>query len=316
MIDRLRELPGHLLRVLFIWASRRRRLARVAARMPLARQIVARFVAGDTVPEALDACARLSAAGLHTTIDVLGESVGSPEAARAAAARYVELLDALAARALDGNASLKLSQMGLNVDPAVCRQNLALVAARAAEVGAFVRVDMEDHTRTEATLALVREQRAVTPNVGVVIQSYLRRSAEDVERLITEGTRVRLCKGAYDEPAGVAFAGKADVDASFRSLMERLLRAGTYPAIATHDPRLIAATVDLARREGIEPSRFEFQMLYGIRRDLQADLVRDGWTVRVYVPFGREWYPYFMRRLAERPANVVFLLRSVLREGR
>jgi proline dehydrogenase len=316
MIHRLRELPGRLLRVLFIWASRRRRLAGVAARMPLSRRIVARFVAGDTLPEALDACARLQAAGLHTTLDVLGESVGSPEAARASADRYVELLGALAERGLDGNVSLKLSQMGMNIDGAFCRQNFALVAAKAAEVGAFVRVDMEDHTRTDTTLAIVREQRALTPEVGVVIQSYLRRSAEDVERLIAEGTRVRLCKGAYDEPVSVAFAGKAEVDASFRSLMERLLRAGTYPALATHDPRIIAAAVELARREGIAPSRFEFQMLYGIRRDLQADLVRDGWTVRVYVPFGREWYPYFMRRLAERPANVVFLLRAVLREGR
>jgi proline dehydrogenase len=316
MIHRLRELPGHLLRVLFIWASRRRRLAGVAARMPLSRRIVARFVAGDTLPEALEACARLKAAGMHTTLDVLGESVGSAEAAQAAADRYLELLEALAARGLDGNVSLKLSQMGMNVDPALCRENLALVAAKAAAVGAFVRVDMEDHTRTDTTLAIVREQRAFTPEVGTVIQSYLRRSAADVDRLIAEGTRVRLCKGAYDEPASVAFAGKAEVDASFRSLMERLLRTGSYPALATHDPRLIAAACDLARREGIAPSRFEFQMLYGIRRDLQADLVRDGWTVRVYVPFGREWYPYFMRRLAERPANVVFLLKAVLREGR
>ncbi|MFI5254534.1 MAG: proline dehydrogenase family protein [Candidatus Limnocylindrales bacterium] len=316
MIVRLRELPGHVLRVLFIWASRRRGLARVAARMPLSRQIVARFVAGETLPLALDACARLKAAGLHTTLDVLGESVASPEAARAAADRYVELLDALAARGLDGNVSLKLTQMGLVVDPALCRENVARVTARAAQTGAFVRVDMEDSTKTEATLAIVRELRAATPEVGVVVQSYLRRSADDIERLIAEGTRVRLCKGAYNEPDEVAFETKAEVDASYRRLLERLLSAGNYPAIATHDPKLVAAVTDFARREHIDPSRFEFQMLYGIRRDLQSQLARDGWTVRVYVPFGSEWYPYFMRRLAERPANVIFLLRSVLREGR
>jgi proline dehydrogenase len=316
MIDRLRELPGHLLRALFMWASRRRGLARIATRVPLTRRLVARFVAGETLPEALDACARLEAAGLRTTIDVLGESVTSAGPARAAAERYVELLSALAARGLDGNVSLKLTQMGLDVDLALCRENVARVAAKAAETGAFVRVDMEDSKKTEATLALVRELRAATPDVGVVIQSYLRRSSDDVDRLIAEGTRVRLCKGAYDEPAEVALPTKSEVDASYRRLMERLLKAGTYPALATHDPGLVAAAVDFARREGIAPSRFEFQMLYGIRRDLQARLVRDDWTVRVYVPFGREWYPYFMRRLAERPANVLFLLRSVLQEGR
>ncbi|MGH2467577.1 MAG: proline dehydrogenase family protein, partial [Candidatus Limnocylindrales bacterium] len=210
----------------------------------------------------------------------------------------------------------KLTQMGLDVDPAACRHNLERILERAAALGAFVRVDMEDHTRTEATLALVRDLRGAYPETGVVVQAYLRRSASDIERLIEAGTRVRLCKGAYLEPADVAFAAKAEVDASYVALMERLLAAGAYPAIATHDPRIIARARAFASGQGIGPERFEFQMLYGVRRDLQARLVADGYTVRVYVPYGAEWYPYFMRRLAERPANVLFITRSVLREGR
>ena len=312
----LRRLPAHLLRGTFIWASHRPSLGRLATAVPLTRPMVRRFVAGETLAEALEACDRLRGAGMHTTLDILGESVTSATAAREAATRYVETLGALAQRGLDGNVSLKLTQMGLDVDPALCRENVERVAAKAADVGAFVRVDMEDSPKTEATLALVRELRATTPEVGAVIQSYLRRSADDVERLIAEGTRVRLCKGAYDEPVEVAFPSKGEVDASYRRLMERLLRDGAYPALATHDEALIADAEAFARREGIHASRFEFQMLYGIRRDLQARLVREGWNVRVYVPYGREWYPYFMRRLAERPANVLFLLRSVVREGR
>ena len=190
------------------------------------------------------------------------------------------------------------------------------MAATAQALGAFVRVDMEDHALTEATLELVRDLRATTPEVGVVIQSYLHRSAADVERLIAEGTRVRLCKGAYDEPAELAFVTRAEVDGSYVALMERLLRDGRYPALATHDIAIIRSAIAFARREGIGPDRFEFQMLYGVRRDLQAQLVKDGWTVRVYVPYGTEWYPYFMRRMAERPANLLFILRSILREGR
>jgi proline dehydrogenase len=193
---------------------------------------------------------------------------------------------------------------------------------RARALDAFVRIDMEDHTATDATLDLARELRASGArnarggDVGVVIQAALRRSAADIERLIEEGTRVRLCKGAYREPADVAFVTKAEVDANYARLMERLLRAGRYPALATHDPRLIRAAIALARRDRIGDDRFEFQMLYGVRRDLQDRLVAEGWRVRVYVPYGDEWYPYFMRRLAERPANVAFVLRSVLREGR
>jgi proline dehydrogenase len=313
---RLRELPAHVLRVTLIWISRRRALGRLATRLPIARQMVARFVSGETLDAALEVVERLHQAGYRTTVDVLGESVASPAQAEAAAARYVATLEALASRGLDGNVSLKPSQMGILLGPELCRANVGRVAEAAQAVGAFVRVDMEDHVLTEPTLELVRDLRATVPDVGVVIQSYLRRSAADVERLIDEGTRVRLCKGAYDEPAGVAFQGKREVDESFVLLAERLLAEGTFPALATHDERAIEACLGFAARHGIEASRYEFQMLYGVRRDLQERLSRDGIGVRVYVPFGTQWYPYFMRRLAERPANVLFFLRSMLREGR
>jgi proline dehydrogenase len=241
------------------------------------------------------------------------------EAARAAAGRYLETLDALAAHGLDLNVSLKPTQMGLAIDPALARENIGAIVAKAVEKGAFVRIDMEDHTTTDATLALWRDVRpsgweSGGADVGVVIQSALRRSAADVEAIIADGGRVRLCKGAYKEPASVAFADKADVDAAYETLMLRLMRAGRYAAIATHDERLIKRATDVATAEGIGRERFEFQMLYGIRRDLQEQLVAAGWTVRVYVPYGSEWYPYFMRRLAERPANVAFLIRNVWRD--
>ena len=312
----LRRLSERLLRALLVSLSRRRFLGRIATRLPLTRAMVARFVAGQTLPSALEAMERLRRAGLHTTVDVLGESVHSPAAAVEAAERYRRTLDALAAAGLDRNVSVKLSQVGLEIDPALCRSNLERVLERADALGAFVRIDMEDHTATDATLELVRAVRVAHSGVGVVVQAALRRSAADVDALIAEGVRVRLCKGAYNEPASVAFHDRAEVDRSYAELMERLLVAGTYPAIATHDERLLRRAVVIARRNTITPDRFEFQMLYGVRRDLQERLVAAGWTVRVYVPYGSEWYPYFMRRLAERPANIAFVLRSVLRERR
>jgi proline dehydrogenase len=312
----VRDVPARLSRALFLWASRSDSLRRLTTSLPLTRGLVSRFVAGERLEEALVVLARLREAGLCTTVDVLGESVESESAARAAADRYIETLDALAPEGFDGNVSLKLTQMGLDIDLRVCRDNVRRVLERAAQTNAFVRIDMEDHSRTDATLGLARELRASYPELGVVIQSYLRRSAADVESLIREATRVRLCKGAYDEPASVAFASKAEVDDCYQRLMERLLLGGNYPAIATHDERLIDHARRFAGDHGIAPSRFEFQMLYGVRRDLQRRLVREGYTVRVYVPYGAEWYPYFMRRLAERPANLLFLLRSVVREGR
>src|SRR4051794_36347699 len=313
---RLSELPANLSRAFFLWASRRKFLGRVATSMPFTRAMVRRFVAGFTLDEVLAVLAELQAAGLHWTVDVLGESVESEEAATASADRYLATLDALAERGLEANVSLKLTQMGLDIDPDFCRQNVGRVVSRAREVGAFVRVDMEDHTKTEITLEIARALHRDYVGVGVVIQSYLRRSDSDIERLIVDRTRVRLCKGAYDEPASVAFPSKAEVDRSYMELADHLLTDGTYPAMATHDDAIVNHIIEFARANGIGPDRFEFQMLYGVRRDLQQVLVDQGWTVRVYVPYGTQWYPYYMRRLAERPANVLFILRSVLREGR
>jgi proline dehydrogenase len=314
-----RAAPERAMRTSLLWLSRRRSLGRLATRLPVTRSMVARFVAGETLAEVIPALQRLQAAGFRTTVDVLGEAVSSVEAGRAAADLYVETLDALAANRLDRNVSLKLSQMGLNLDPAICHDNVARIFGRAAELEAFVRIDMEDHTTTDATLDLWRELRPLNAgrgDSGVVIQAALRRSPADIEALIGEQARIRLCKGAYVEPSAVAFPDKTDVDAAYAGLMARLLRDGTFPGIATHDERMIGRAVALVREEGIPHDRFEFQMLYGVRRDLQERLARAGFGVRVYVPYGTQWYPYFMRRLAERPANVAFVLRSVLREGR
>jgi proline dehydrogenase len=307
------------MRSLLLVLSHRRVLGRLATRLPFTRPMVARFVAGESLTAALPAIRRLHDAGFRSTVDILGESVMHEEAARAAAAAYVEALHVIADAGVDLNVSLKLSQMGLGLGAAVARQNAGRVLAAAAELGAFVRIDMEDHTTTDATLEIWRQLRPMMAgegDVGVVLQSALRRSEADAEALIAEGARIRLCKGAYKEPASVAYPDKADVDAAYVRIAERLLLDGRLPAIATHDDRIVDHVVAFAREHGIGPERFEFQMLYGIRRDLQDRLLADGWTVRIYVPCGGEWYPYFMRRLAERPANVVFLLRSLLRERR
>jgi proline dehydrogenase len=314
--ETVRVLPHRTMRSLFISLSHRRALARMAVRSPLTRPVVARFVAGETLQAALPALEALRKAGLHTSVDVLGESVTSPELAAAAADRYVETIPALAAAGLDVNVSLKLTQMGLDIGRDVCRANVMRVVGAARAHDGFLRFDMEDHTKTDATLDIWEEAHRVYPRTGVVIQSALRRSAADVERILAAGGRVRLCKGAYDEPRSVAFASKSAVDASYEKLAQRLLCSGEYQALATHDPRLIARAIAFADAEGIGRDRFEFQMLYGVRRDLQRLLVERGYTVRVYVPFGREWYPYFMRRLAERPANVGFMLRAIVKEER
>lgn len=312
------EFAERAMRSTLLTLSHRTSLGRLATTLPVTRPMVRRFVAGETLDEVLPAIERLHAQGMRTTVDVLGESVTAEADARAACARYLAVLEALPAHELDRNVSLKPSQMGLKIDEALARENIGAVVAKAVETGAFVRIDMEDHPYTDRTLALWRELRPADrsngADVGVVIQAALRRSERDVEDIIAEGGRVRLCKGAYKEPDAVAFQDKGDVDEAYERLMLRLLRAGTYPAIATHDARLIKRAIDVATAEGIARDAFEFQMLYGVRRDLQEELVGAGWRVRVYVPFGEQWYPYFMRRLAERPANVSFLLRSVWRE--
>jgi proline dehydrogenase len=312
----LRDVPGRISRALFLWASRRRALAALATAFPLTRRMVRRFVAGDTLTETLAVLERIRDQGMTWTVDVLGESVGSEEMATAAADHYIETLDALAARGLEANVSLKLTQMGLEIDRDFCFRNVSRVVARAREIGAFVRVDMEDHTKTDVTLEMVRRLHAQYAEAGAVIQSYLRRSESDVADLNARQIRVRLCKGAYDEPAEVAFTTREEVDENYRRLMEQLLLHGRYPALATHDDRLIDDALRFVAEHGIPSDYYEFQMLYGVRRDLQERLVASGQTVRVYVPYGTEWYPYYMRRLAERPQNVLFILGSVLREGR
>lgn len=311
-----RDMPAKLSRAFFLWASHRRFLGWLATAFPLTRRMVRRFVPGEGLDDALTTLESLREQGMRWTVDVLGESVASKEMATAAADRYIQTLDALAARGLEANVSVKLTQMGLAIDREFCVANVRRIVDRARDVGAFVRIDMEDHTKTQVTLDIVRELRAAYPEVGAVIQSYLRRSAADIEALNAEGIRVRLCKGAYDEPASVAFRTRDEVDRSYIELMERLLVDGNYPALATHDDHLVDHALDFVREQNIDPSRYEFQMLYGVRRDLQERLIAAGQTVRVYVPYGSQWYPYYMRRLGERPQNVISILASVLQEGR
>ena len=312
--ENVRLLPHRTMRRMFLSLSHRNSVARLAVSSPLTRPVVARFVAGESLEEALAAIAALDRAGLRTTVDVLGESVTSPELAAAAVDRYLATIAALSRNGLDPNVSVKLTQMGLEIDRDLCRANVMRIVEAARGVGGFVRIDMEDHTRTDATLETWRDAHAAYPQVGVVIQSALRRSSADVDAIIALGGRVRLCKGAYDEPSSVAYRTKAAVDANYARLMARLLKADVHPALATHDPALIARAIEIVEGERIGRDRFEFQMLYGVRRDLQRRLVDRGYTVRVYVPYGREWYPYFMRRLAERPANVGFMLRAIVKE--
>jgi len=311
-----RALPAKLSRAFFLWASHRRFLGWLATAFPLTRRMVRRFVPGERLEDAMATLEGLQAAGMRWTVDVLGESVSSEAMATAAADRYIETLDALAQRGLEANVSVKLTQMGLAIDRDFCVANVRRIVDRARSVGAFVRIDMEDHTKTSETLEIVRELHADYQGVGAVIQSYLRRSADDVAALNAEGIRVRLCKGAYDEPASVAFRTREEVDRSYVELMERLLTEGNYPGLATHDDRLIDHALAFVREHEIDPGRYEFQMLYGVRRDLHERLVALGQTVRVYVPYGSQWYPYYMRRLGERPQNVISILLSVLQEGR
>jgi proline dehydrogenase len=292
-------------------------LKRLASRYGMRRSgsFARRFIAGETVAEAIEAARLIEQQGLLVTLDLLGESVANPDEALAATRAYAEMVAAIEAAGIGRNISLKLTQLGLDVDRATCIDNLRRILDAATPGGFFVRIDMENSPYTEATIEVLETVWKIGyRNVGTVIQSYLMRSPRDVEHLNAMGVRVRLVKGAYREPKEVAFQQKSEVDAAFIELMRMLLRHGTYPAIATHDPAMIAATTAFAAAQQIPKDRFEFQMLYGIRRDLQASLSRDGYPFRVYVPFGKEWFPYFMRRLGERPANVGFIVRSLLRE--
>ena len=306
-----------MLRTFLLWLSRQPTIFKIIRSNRVARFFASRFVAGETIDTAIAATAALNQRGITASLDILGESVAETVAAEAACAQYLALLDRMAEARVEVNASVKLTQMGLDVDSALCERNMRRILDRARALGGFVRLDMESSEYTQRTLDFF-EQRLFPefgPHLGVVIQSALRRSTDDVEHLILSGARVRLCKGAYLEPDTVAFPRKKDVDAHYVRLMEQLLLRGHYPGIATHDEKIIAHAEAFARANGVAPERFEFQMLYGVRRDLQAGLRARGWRMRVYVPFGGQWYPYLMRRLAERPANIAFLLGSVIREG-
>ena len=306
-----------MLRASLLWLSERPRLNRFVRSNRLASRFASRFVAGETVDSAMAALRDLNAARISASLDLLGESVHKAEEARAARDVYLQLLDRIHAAGADANVSVKLTQMGLDIDERLCIDNLRAIIERARQRGSFVRLDMEGSTYTAKTLELFT--RTFFPEfggaTGVVLQSYLRRTAADVDAMIALGARVRLCKGAYQEPPEVAFPDKRDVDANYVGCMERLLDRGKYPGLATHDERIITHARAYAKGRGIDPSRFEFQMLYGVRRDLQHELRVAGYNLRVYVPFGSHWYPYLMRRLAERPANIGFILGNVVRES-
>ena len=306
-----------MIRASLLWLSERQSIFRFVRRNGLARRMASRFVAGETAEEGVAAVRELNRSGISATLDLLGESVSKPEEARHARDTYLDTLDRIRAAGVDSNVSVKLTQMGLDIAEDLAIENMSAIIERAASHGSFVRIDMESSAYTERTLDLFR--RVFYPRfgnaVGVVLQSYLRRTPQDVDEMIRLGARVRLCKGAYKEPADVAFPAKRDVDEMYETCMQRLLEQGHYPGLATHDPRIITAARDFVRAKGIPTERYEFQMLYGVRRDLQLALRRDGYRMRVYVPFGTHWYPYLMRRLAERPANIAFIAGNVVRES-
>ncbi len=293
------------------------KLKRLASRygMRNERSFAHRFIAGETIEDAIATARRIQAAGLLVTLDYLGESVATIAEADTATRAYLRLLEQIAASGIERNISLKLTQLGLTIDRATSVDNLRRILDAGAAQSFFVRIDMENSPFTAVTLDVFETMwQQGYRNVGIVLQSALLRSDADAVRMNALGARVRLVKGAYKEPKNVAYQAKADVDAAFVRIMRRLLTDGHYPAIATHDPAMIDETRAFAREHGIPSDRYEFQMLYGVRRDLQSSLTRDGHRVRVYVPFGREWFPYFMRRLGERPANVGFVIRAALRD--
>ncbi|MFZ0293911.1 MAG: proline dehydrogenase family protein [Candidatus Sulfotelmatobacter sp.] len=307
-----------MLRAFFVHLSENQSLRHFAERSSVGRRVSGRFVAGTEIADAVRATQAINRAGMSVSIDNLGENVTNPEEARHSAQLYHQILDAIVTNQLNANISLKLTHMGLDVDESLAREIVSGLVAKAASMTppGFVRVDMEGSPYTQRTLDFVHELHRIpgnTNSVGTVIQSYLKRSESDVEKLLSEQIRIRLCKGAYKESADIAFAAKSEVDANYVKLMKILMKSGVYHGLATHDENIVRQAQAFAIAEKISRDSFEFQMLYGIRRDLQQSLVREGWRVRIYIPFGSEWYPYFMRRLGERPANVLFIARNLLR---
>lgn len=299
-----------------LWLSEQRRVFDFVRRNGLARKFASRFVAGETIDEAVRAAKELATKGITASLDLLGESVNVEAEAVAARNQYLQMLDRMAAAGVEVNVSVKLTQMGLDISEDLCYANMARILDKARQLSGFVRIDMESSEYTQRTLDFFTQRLFDTyrEHCGVVIQSALRRSESDIDRLIALKARVRLCKGAYLEPPEVAFPDKSDVDRNYVRLMERLLLEGNYPGIATHDETIIDRARRFIRSRQIAPERFEFQMLYGVRRDLQSRLHQAGYKMRVYIPFGTQWYPYLMRRLAERPANIAFILGSLVRE--
>ena len=300
------------MRALLLRLSESKRLAPLMMNNGVSRRVARRFVAGEKLDDALEAAREVNRALQLASLDLLGENVSDEEGARRAADEYIAIFDRIAQEHLDANVSLKLTQLGLDLSEELCQELLEKIVAHAASQSNFVRVDMEGSAYTQRTVDIVKRVRSEYSNVGTVMQAYLYRTEQDVQDLVAVGCRLRLCKGAYQEPPDVAFPKKADADANYVKLMQILLASGIYHGIATHDPAMIRATLDFVREKDVKRDHFEFQMLYGIRTDLQQKLVRDGYRVRVYIPFGVDWFPYFMRRLAERPANVTFFLRNLL----
>ena len=302
------------LRSTFIYLSRHRGLRRWAETSAIARKLAGRFIAGNTLDEALAACKKIHDDGLFITLDYLGENVRTLEEAASGRDHCLKQLYALKEAGLEPNISVKLTQLGLDFSEPACEVNAEALVEAAAKLGGFVRIDMESTEYTDRTIAMVKRLHGKHPGAcGTVMQSYLYRTVKDVKALSMAGIRVRLCKGAYLEKATVAFPNKLDVDRNFLSLTEDLIQFGKYPALATHDEKMIAGVRQFAKNQGTSKEKFEFQMLYGIRRDLQKQLIAEGYRVRIYVPYGEAWFPYFMRRLAERPANLIFILRNMLR---
>ena len=300
-----------MLRSFFIWLSGSKRLRAFSEQSSLGHKLSGRFVAGMTVEEALAACGRVNREGIAVTLDSLGESVMSEDEARASAEIYHRLLDAIAQTRPNANVSVKLSQMGMDFDPELAERIVGEIVEHADAADSFVRIDMEGTPYTEATIAMTEHLYDRFPGrVGTVLQAYLYRTAADTERLLSERIRIRLCKGAYKEGPEHAYPSKEDVDRNYVILMKRMVQSGVFCGIATHDEAIVKTLKKFVHEQGVDQKTFEFQMLYGVRRDLQRKLAAEGFGVRVYIPFGTEWYPYFMRRLAERPANVLFLLKN------
>lgn len=311
--DKSKHIKTMLTKSVLLYLSNSEGFKNFLTRFKAFNNVTHRFVAGEDLKDAVEAIRQLNKKQITASFDHLGESISSEAETRVEVREYTQVLDSISMNALDSNVSVKLTQLGLDIDRKLCYENTRAIVEAAARHQNFVRIDMEDSTKTDATLEVFRELRREFDNVGIVVQAYLYRTEKDIEDLLAIGARIRLCKGAYKEPESVAFPEKKDVDANYIKLMKMLLPSGIYHGIATHDVKMINATRQFASENEIASDRYEFQMLYGVRRDLQEKLVRKGYRMRVYVPYGQYWYPYFMRRLAERPANVWFVLKNMMK---